>query len=192
VWQEAGQSLHLLWQAHTDVVLALTFSPDGGSLLSARWDGCIKRWDLHDGRLLWTGWHTKSVRALACTPDGDLLASGTYLHGVLVWEVTTQRTRWIGRELLTWIRCVAWSPDGTRLVGGGDDGSLYLWDASDGTLLARLAGQHGGITIWNLHSGQYMRTLRRDRPYERLNITGIRGLTQAQKATLRALGAREG
>jgi hypothetical protein len=33
--------------------------------------------------------------------------------------------------------------------------------------------------------------LRRDRPYERLNITGIRGLTEAQKATLRALGAME-
>ena len=30
-----------------------------------------------------------------------------------------------------------------------------------------------------------------DRPYERLTITGIQGLTQAQKATLRALGAVE-
>jgi hypothetical protein len=36
-----------------------------------------------------------------------------------------------------------------------------------------------------------LRILRRDRPYERLEITGIRGLTQAQKATLRALGAIE-
>jgi len=36
-----------------------------------------------------------------------------------------------------------------------------------------------------------MRTLRRDRPYERLNITGIRGLTQAEIANLRALGAIE-
>jgi hypothetical protein len=34
-----------------------------------------------------------------------------------------------------------------------------------------------------------VRTLRRDRPYERLTITGIQGLTQAEIATLRALGA---
>ena len=33
--------------------------------------------------------------------------------------------------------------------------------------------------------------LGRDRPYERLNITGIRGLSQAEIATLRALGAVE-
>ena len=47
------------------------------------------------------------------------------------------------------------------------------------------------ITLWGLERGEPLRTLRRDRPYERLNITGILGLTQAQKATLRALGARE-
>jgi type I restriction enzyme, R subunit len=36
-----------------------------------------------------------------------------------------------------------------------------------------------------------LRTLRRDRLYERLEITGTRGLTEAQKATLHALGAVE-
>jgi hypothetical protein len=45
--------------------------------------------------------------------------------------------------------------------------------------------------LWDLQSGEHLQTLRRDRPYERLNITGVRGLTQAQKATLRALGAME-
>jgi hypothetical protein len=35
--------------------------------------------------------------------------------------------------------------------------------------------------------GQAMIKLRRDRPYERLNITDIQGLTEAQKASLRAL-----
>ena len=45
--------------------------------------------------------------------------------------------------------------------------------------------------LWNVQSGEHRRTLRRDRPYERLNITGIQGLTQAQLASLRALGAVE-
>src|SRR2546422_10865324 len=28
VWQQGGQSLHLVWQAHTDTVSGLAFSPD--------------------------------------------------------------------------------------------------------------------------------------------------------------------
>jgi WD40 repeat protein len=53
--------------------------------------------------------------------------------------------RWVGRtQQPTLIRLVAWSRDGVRLVGGGDDGSVYVWDASDGTLLRGLAG-HGGV-----------------------------------------------
>ena len=54
-----------------------------------------------------------------------------------------------------------------------------------------VAGTMALSQIWDLESGEHLRTLRRDRPYERLNITGIKGLTQAQKASLRALGAIE-
>ena len=41
---------------------------------------------------------------------------------------------------------MAWSRDGTRLVGGDEDGHVYAWDASDGTQLLRLAGHHGAVT----------------------------------------------
>jgi len=60
----------------------------------------------------------------------------------------------------------------------------------DGGLLAS-SGDDSTIRLWDRESGELVRTLRRDRPYERLNMTGIQGLTAAQKATLHALGAFE-
>jgi WD40 repeat protein len=66
------------------------------------------------------------------------------------------------------VQSLKMSPDGTTLASCGDDGATRLWD---------------------LDSGEPLQTLRRDRPYERLNITGIRGLSEAQKASLYALGA---
>jgi WD40 repeat protein len=96
------------------------------------------------------------------------------------------------------------------VVSGGDDGRLRWWEVQSGVCVlvqeahqgtvqalklspdgSRLAscGDDGAIWLWDLESGQPLGTLRRNRPYERLNITSIRGLTQAEIATLRALGA---
>ena len=45
--------------------------------------------------------------------------------------------------------------------------------------------------FWDVQTGECLKTLRIDRPYELMNITGVKGLTEAQKATLKALGAVE-
>jgi WD40 repeat protein len=158
---------------------------------------------------------------VAFSPDGRRLVSVVRSQGqggsrelgeLVVWDVQSwQAVRALAQQAGV-ISGVAWSRDGSRLVSGSSDGRLRWWDvhsgaclwvqeahtgtirslkrSPDGSLLAS-CGDDGAITLWDLERGEYVRTLRRDRPYERLNITGIRGLTQAQKATLRALGARE-
>jgi WD40 repeat protein len=66
--------------------------------------------------------------------------------------------------------CVSLTADGRQLASGGMDGTVRLWEAS---------------------SGAHLHTLRSDRRYERVDITGLTGVTAAQRASLLALGAVE-
>ena len=110
------------------------------------------------------------------------------------------------------ISALSWAPSGDRVVSGGSDGKLRWWEVQsgecvrvqeahqgmvrslklspDGSILAS-CGDDGAIAFWDVQSGEALRRRRRDRPYERLTITGVRGLTPAQLASLRELGARE-
>jgi hypothetical protein len=54
---------------------------------------------------------------------------------------------------------------------------------------ARDVGRSAAVVVATHH--RHLATFRRDRPYEQLDITGTTGLTEAQKVSLRALGAFE-
>src|SRR5437764_6670012 len=73
LWRGAGQTLHRVWQAHTDIPTTLAFSPDERLLASGSADGSVKLWDVESGAVLWSGEHTSSPSWLAFAPDGGLL-----------------------------------------------------------------------------------------------------------------------
>nr|WP_180381142.1 hypothetical protein [Fischerella sp. NIES-3754] len=45
------------------------------------------------------------------------------------------------------------------------------------------------MRLWDIKTGECLKTLKTPRLYEGMNITGAYGLTTAQKSTLIALGA---
>ncbi len=125
VWEERGQTLRLIWQAHTGEVQALAFSPDGHTLASGSTDGTVKLWDVESGTLLWMGWQN-APRSLAFSPDGSLLASGGTDATVRLWDPQS------GTNLQTLshpghVVAVAFSPDGSLLASGGFYGEIRLW-----------------------------------------------------------------
>jgi len=73
----------------------------------------------------------------------------------------------------------------------GHTSQIYSIDFSlDGETLVSCS-MDSTIKIWDVKTGACLKTLRSKRPYECMNITTVTGLTEAEKSTLRALGAVE-
>ncbi|MBL8851793.1 MAG: hypothetical protein JNG89_19100 [Planctomycetaceae bacterium] len=62
----------------TSWLLSLAFSPQGGLLAAANWDGTVTVWDVGSGALKLSGGdHTGGVHTARFSPDGSMLATGS-------------------------------------------------------------------------------------------------------------------
>nr|WP_026736023.1 hypothetical protein [Fischerella sp. PCC 9605] len=109
------------------------------------------------------------MRSVTFSSDGQTIATGSGDQMVKLWNVHTGEClkTLIGHTNI--VRSVNFSSDSKFLISGSEDESIKLWDVETGECLKTLT----------------------DRPYERMNITGVTGLSEAEKATLKALGAME-
>jgi WD40 repeat protein/transcriptional regulator with XRE-family HTH domain len=163
-----GQALATL-QGHTSIVWSVGLSADGSLVLSSGEDGAVRLWDPSRGLpvAVLLG-HTGTVHCLAVSADGRLVVSGGADGTVRLWEVGSARQLAILRGHTSVVRDLALSPDGRLVASGSFDGTVKLWDAN---------------------SGACLRTLRPERRYERLDVTGLSGITEGQRAALLASGA---
>jgi WD40 repeat protein len=212
LWEVSTGTCLKTLQGHADWMGLLAFSPDGRLLASGNHDQTVRVWNVRTGQCLKTlEGHTDWVRSVAFSPDGTLLASGCYDRTIRLWDVATGECLKILQGHTDWVESVAFSPDGMLLVSSGHNGTVSLWEVSSGTCLRMLhshpsrvwavafspdgstvvsASEDRTIILWNVRTGERLNMVR-NRLYERMNITGIIGLTEAQKATLRELGAIE-
>src|SRR5262249_17810709 len=127
-WGANGQTLHKVWQAHTERIWSLRFSPDSRTLASGSWDGIVKLWDVVSGRLIWSSGHTGNVNSVAFAPDGSMVASGGG-NNTILWDAEQGRqVQVISHSGL--VLTIDWSPEGDLLAVGEADGQISLWDVS--------------------------------------------------------------
>jgi WD40 repeat protein len=190
----------------------IQWSPNGSLLAADFEDGMIGVWNTNSGEPLLQvpaersclAWSSDSTHLALVESRGD----GSEL---VLWDVGLGERKPIALhpgEVLG----MEWMRRDNLLITAGSDGGLRWWDVQTGncvrqvqahsgkingirlspdeTLIARY-GDEGGILIWDAYTGDFLKTLRRDRPYERMVITGVQGLNDAQKATLHALGAMQ-
>jgi WD40 repeat protein len=218
IWDiQTGKCLRIL-QGHSSHVWSVVFSPLAVSLLaSSSDDQTIKLWNPVTGECLQTfQGHSGRVISLAFSPDGKWLASGGQDHRISIWDVQTGKClrNFVGHQdrinALTYSKT---SKSGEyRLISGSADHRINIWDIHSGKCLHSLrehtnrvwaialspdhqtlisGSEDSTLRLWEIATGQCLQVFRSPRPYEGMDITNITGLTQAQKANLKMLGAVE-
>jgi WD40 repeat protein len=212
LWNISGQCLRTL-QKNKYSVYSVSFSPDGKTLASGGQDLVLKLWNVHEeeNSKEFQG-HTSTILAVTFSPEGNRVISGSRDRTIKLWDILTgQCIKTLeGHSSAVW--SIALSPDGRILASGSEDKTLKLWDLESGQCLKTLTGHLTMIKslafhpeepivvsasldetmkVWDVKTGECLNTLRVERPYENMNITGVTGLTEAQKTTLKALGAVE-
>lgn len=145
VWDMATHTLHLSLSGHnlgvTSVVFSDTFIASGSQ------DGWLRLHDSQTGAYIGALRHNRPIIGLALQPDSLLSATS---NGVITsWELDNRQARFVvetdGAEL------TAFAANATTIATGADDGTIRLYNATDGAFLSTLTAHTGPITALAFH-----------------------------------------
>ena len=183
-WRYLQRMFHednFTYKEHENSASAVTFHPDGSSVVSGDALGVIRIWDPATGktRRVLTE-HTRTVWQLEFNPDGSMLASSSKDGTVRLWNPATGKLLRTISDHPGPVRCMAFRPDGRRLVSCSMKGVVKVWDLNgqcklnlighrdgidavawspDGTRIAS-SGEDRLVRIWDALSGKQVRTLK--------------------------------
>jgi WD40 repeat protein len=144
-----------VFMGHTSAIVAVALSQDGSRLLTASEDS-VRFWDVNTGKQLqcFAGLRNSQASA-ALSPDGRLAVfegdEGNF--GTLqVWDTAQGRKLHVLKGHSWFVEAFAFSPDRCRLLTGGGDNKVRLWDLQSGQLVHCFGGffgrnQGGPVTI---------------------------------------------
>lgn len=150
VWDAAGGApLHTM-KSDDFNVHAITFL-DATRFVSGNHDGTLKVWDTETGALVQSFGDEKvneSFFATAGAPDHRHVAGAGRNGNIYVWDLGEPAAPpvVIPNAHPGYINGLAFSPDGKRLLSGGYDSTLKLWDLATGKLERSFPGHENRIS----------------------------------------------
>jgi tricorn protease-like protein len=133
-WQVVNSGLLGTMRGHAGWVRTLAISPDGQWLVSGGDDFTVRVWRLSSSSLLETideGMTT--IHQVVFAPDSKTYAWAEESGAVRLRRVNEDGSRNFQGTAIA-ADCLAFLPDGQRLVAGFADGSIRIWSTDDGAL----------------------------------------------------------
>ncbi len=184
---------------HFNYVKCVAFSPDGSSFATGSDDRTVRLWNISNGKIeldeTLEG-EPNDVEGVAFSPDGRTIATASDDGTARLWDssdgslirmlvsdpvyVEEFDELNINGSHSNFVESASFSPDGLTLATASDDGTIRLWNASNGKLMRTIeahaddaecavfspdgrtlvsASDDGTLKLWDASSGKLMRTL---------------------------------
>ena len=185
LWEAATGRELLNLAGNIGFITSVAFSADSRTVAASGLSGGIKLWEVMTGRELpKLAGHAETVNSIAFNATG-VLASASNDKTIKLWD-TTAGAGGAGRELRTLtghageVHSLTFSSDGARIISGGSDGEIKIWNVADGQATQTLSGHTALVSslafspdgkmlasssydkttrIWDATGGQAIRTL---------------------------------
>ncbi len=143
----------LTYRGSIGAVVNMAWSPDGKLIASAGAQEVLRICRASNGQIVSTyaGNAVSETRLLTWSPDStrvvienDSQSGQSVSHTLQVWDAHAGKTlfTFAGVDMVN----VAWAPTGKTLDSVGKDGKVYLWRASDGSLIKTYTGSDNSTT----------------------------------------------
>lgn len=156
IWDvDTGEQVDEFVPPIEEYALSVAYSPDGALVALGNWDGDIFLFDTEDGSLTQTFENPGDygyARDLAFSPNGELLAvagaQAEFTPALRIWDVEGG-TEHAVFEADSQTRAVTWSPNGSQIAFGHDDGVTLIGADSLEVMTEIEFDLEAGASGWN-------------------------------------------
>ena len=156
VWNVENWNDKILYRSENAGIVNMMYSPDEKTLTSLSKNGKIESWDLTSGEKQWTILGYKKSRKLKSLLQNVIKLSSYSLDGktfanwsgveMRLYNVVKGNLELLFKKSEISVYSLAFSPNGSTIVTGSDDGTISIWNTKNGEHKRTLPGHSGMVT----------------------------------------------
>jgi WD40 repeat protein/ABC-type dipeptide/oligopeptide/nickel transport system ATPase component len=152
LWDLDGKCLKT-FNGKAGKVRSVSFSHDGKIIASAHNDGTIKLWNLaekEDREPRTLKGHTAYATDVSFSPDGKIIASAGKDKIIKLWNLEGQELKTLAGHTGAVNRISFKEQDSNMLASASTDGTIRIWDLTNGREIKTLKRKGVGYPFWNV------------------------------------------